>query len=164
VNVFDISLLLLLALFSAIGMWRGFVREFVSLVTWVTACVAAWRLSGVFAPALESMTQEGPLRQLLAFVIVFIVVFLIGTIVGVVLHKFVSRTAGLRAINRATGAVVGLARGAAIVVMLFLLAGVTSFPQRPWWRDALLSPPFERAAVFATRYLPVDVARHVRYG
>ncbi len=163
-NVFDVILLLLLAVFTGIGVWRGFVRELVSFLTWVAACIAAWMFADRLASVFESLTHESELRRILAFAAVFVTVFVSGMAIGLVLHKLVNRSAGLRSVNRITGAAVGLARGVAIVVILFLLAGLTSFPQRPWWREAALAPAFERAATFASRYLPQDVARHVRYG
>lgn len=164
VNVFDVILLSLLAVFSAIGVWRGFVRELVSFATWVVAGFGAWMFAGRLAAVLESLTRESELRQMLAFAVIFVTVFVIGMAIGLVLHKFVNRSAALRSVNRVAGGALGLARGTAIVVILFLLAGLTSFPQRPWWREAVLAPAFERAAAFASRYLPQDVARHLRYG
>jgi len=164
VNVFDIILILLLAVFTGVGVWRGFVRELVSFITWIVACVAAWMFSGRLASLFESVAREGELRQMLAFITVFAAVFVIGIAIGYLLNKVVNRYAGLRTFNRVSGGAVGMLRGVALVVILFLLAGLTSFPQRSWWKDAALAPPFERAAAFATRYLPQDVARHVRYG
>lgn len=145
-------------------MWRGLVRELVSLITWAVAGFGAWIFAGRFASAFESLTRERELQQMLAFAAIFAAIFLSGTVIGLVLHKFVNRSAALRAVNRVTGGALGLTRGVAIVVILFLLAGLTSFPQRSWWREAALAPAFERAAAFASRYLPQDVARHVRYG
>jgi membrane protein required for colicin V production len=164
VNVFDVILILLLALFTGIGVWRGLVRELVSFVTWVVAGIGAWMFAGRLASAFESLTRESELQQMLAFAVIFVAVFVIGTAIGLVLHKLVNRSAALRSVNRVTGGALGLVRGSAIVVIFFLLAGLTSFPQRPWWREAALAPAFERAAAFASHYLPPDVARHVRYG
>ncbi len=163
VSTFDITLVVLILLFTAIGAWRGFVRELVSLITWIVASVTAWMFADRLAGVFEKLTQEGALRQMLAFALIFIVIFIIGILVGLGLHKLVSKSASLRAVNRVTGAALGMARGGVIVVIVFLLAGLTSFPQRPWWRESVLTPPFERAAIYAARYLPRDVARHVRY-
>lgn len=162
-NLFDIGLILTLVLFAVFGAWRGFVRELVSLLTWAAAAVAAWAFADDVAALFKSVTQEAALRQTLAFVVIFVAVFIVGMIISYVLHRFVNRSAGLRSANRITGGMLGVVRGAAVVVAVFLLAGLTSFPQRTWWREAALAPVFERAAVFATQYLPPDVARHVRY-
>jgi membrane protein required for colicin V production len=164
VNLFDIVLVLLLALFAALGTWRGLVRELVSLLTWIGAAVAAWAFADEAAGLFKGMTAEGALRQTLGFVVIFIAVYIAGTILGFVLHRAVSRSASLRTVNRVAGGAIGIVRGTAIIVLVFLLAGLTSFPQKPWWKEAALAPIFERAALFAAEYLPPDVARHVRYG
>lgn len=164
VNLFDVALLLVLALFVGIGAWRGLVRELVSLLTWIGAALAAWAFADDFAAQFRTLTQEDAMRQMLAFVIIFLCVFIVGTLFGFALHRFVNRSSGLRLVNRVVGGVLGLARGVAAVVIVFLLAGLTAVPQRAWWREALLTPGFERAANYVTQYLPTDVARHVRYG
>lgn len=162
-NVFDIVLVLLLALFAALGAWRGLVRELVSLLTWICAAAAAWAFADDAGLLFKGVTTEGALRLTLGFVSIFIVVFIAGTVLGFVLHRFVSRSASLRTVNRAAGGAMGIVRGIAVIVLVFLLAGLTAFPQRTWWREAALVPVFERMALFATQYLPPDVARHVRY-
>lgn len=164
VNLFDVLLLLVLALFVGIGAWRGFVRELVSFLSWVAAALAAWLFADKLAATFDALTQEDALRKMLAFVVIFLSVFILGTLIGLALNKFVNRSSGLRFANRVVGGVLGLARGVAVVVIVFLLAGLTAFPQRAWWREALLTPAFERVANYAAQYLPTDVARHVRYG
>jgi membrane protein required for colicin V production len=71
---------------------------------------------------------------------------------------------GFRMTNNALGGLVGAARGILIVVVVFLAAGMTSFPQRAWWHESSLSPYFESVAVHVAQYLPRDIARHIRYG
>lgn len=163
-NAFDLVLLLLLILFVAIGAWRGFVRELTSFVTWIGAAIVAWVFAADLAAHITFAASDEALRQLLAFAAIFVAAYIAGMLGGRALHRFVSRSAGLRTANSVVGGALGFARGAAIVVIVFLLAGLTAFPQRPWWREATLAPTFERAAVFAARYLPADVARHLRYG
>lgn len=164
VNLFDLILLLVLALFAGFGVWRGFVRELVSFLTWVGAAVAAWVFAADVAEMFSTLTKEAALRQMLAFAAIFLAVYVLGTLAGLALHKLVNRSSGLRFANRSVGGVLGLLRGGAVIVILFLLAGLTAFPQRHWWREAALTPAFERAAVYVAQYLPADVARHVRYG
>jgi membrane protein required for colicin V production len=164
VNLFDVVLILLFLVFAVIGVWRGLVRELVSLLTWAAAAAAAWFFAADVAVLFKNVTADIALRQTLGFVVIFVTVFIVGTALGFVLHRVVNRSAGFRTVNRAAGAVIGIVRGAVIVVLVFLLAGLTSVPKQPWWKEATLAPLFERAALFATQYLPPDVARHVRYG
>ncbi|MCH6582848.1 MAG: hypothetical protein IH808_07480 [Proteobacteria bacterium] len=61
------------------------------------------------------------------------------------------------------GGLAGAAVGVAVVVVVFLLAGLTSLPSNGWWRHAYLTPFFESIASFVVDFLPSDIARHIRY-
>lgn len=163
-NGFDLSLLALLLVFAGIGAWRGLVREAVSLATWVLASLLSWLYAADLARVFDGLTSDPPLRQVLAFAVIFAVVFIVGAVAGVLLHRFLLRNATFRVANRIFGGFIGLARGTAVILIVFLLAGLTNYPQRPWWRAALLAPWFERVALYASGYIPPDVARHIRYG
>jgi membrane protein required for colicin V production len=70
----------------------------------------------------------------------------------------------LKASNRVLGGFIGVCAGVAVVVLAFLLAGLTSLPQDSWWRHSTLAPFFESFAAFIGDFLPADIARHIRYG
>jgi membrane protein required for colicin V production len=65
--------------------------------------------------------------------------------------------------DRTLGAVFGLARGALVVVVGVLVAGLTAVPASPGWRNAWLSPPFEQLALSARAWLPDTVKSNIRY-
>jgi membrane protein required for colicin V production len=163
-SIFDVVLVVLLAVFTAIGAWRGFVRELVALLTWVAAVAVAWLFAADLAGRFAALTAEPALRQAFAFIAIFAVVFALGTVAGLMLNRLVRARQGLRLANVLLGGLVGTLRGVSVIVIAFLVAGLTSIPQRDWWRAALLTPQFERAALFASGYIPRDVARHIRYG
>ena len=163
-NIFDLIIFAVMFVFALFGAWRGFVREVISMLTWVLSLAFAWlfaaRLGGLF----RGMTNDPALRQLLAFVLIFIVVFILGMVLSWLIHKYLPAKRGFRITNTALGGVVGAARGGVIVVAVFLVAGLTAFPQRPWWRESTFTPFFERSALYVSSYLPRDIARHIRYG
>jgi len=163
-NNFDLIILGLLLVFSAIGAWRGFIREFISAITWLSACVLAWLFAGQFAALFGSWVSEPELRQVLAFALIFVAVFVLGLIVSWLIHKYIPLKGGFRIVNTSLGGLIGALRGAVIVIVVFLAAGLTSFPQRNWWRESSFTPYFERAAVYVSSYIPRDIARHIRYG
>jgi membrane protein required for colicin V production len=163
-NKFDLIILVVMLVFTAIGAWRGLVREIITVLTWVLSCLLAWLFAGRLSVVFKGMVEDPALRQLLAFVLIFIVVFVLGIVASWFIHKHLPGKRSFRNANIALGGVIGAARGGAIVIAVFLVAGLTSFPQRPWWREASFAPYFERAAVYVASYMPRDVARHVRYG
>ncbi|HEU5339057.1 MAG TPA: CvpA family protein [Sulfuricaulis sp.] len=161
---FDLLIFVTLAIFVAFGAWRGLLREAVSLLTWVLAGVLAWIYAAPVSQFFSEMIADTALRQIFAFVLIFILVFVLGLIASWFLHKSFPRRRVFRLANTALGGVMGAARGSVLLVAVFLVAGLTSFPQRDWWRESTLTPVFERAAVFAAGYIPRDIARHIRYG
>lgn len=163
-NNFDLIILAVMLLFTAIGAWHGLVRELISALTWILSGVLAWFFAGQLSRLFTGFVNDPALRQLLAFVLIFIAVFVLGMVASWLIHKHLPGKRGFRIANLALGGVIGAARGGVIVIAVFLVAGLTPFPQRPWWREASFTPYFERAAVYVASYMPHDIARHVRYG
>lgn len=162
-NVFDLAVLGVLALFAAIGVFRGFVRSAFFLANWVVAGAAAWLLSAPVAAALEKSLTQPVVRMLVAFLLLFVVVFVAGIALSRTLHKMVEATPVLKGSNRLLGGLVGVAIGVVVVVFVFMMAGLTTLPNNGWWRHSLLAPYFESLAIFARDLLPTDIARHIRY-
>ena len=46
---------------------------------------------------------------------------------------------------------------------MVLLAGLTSLPQDPWWRQALLLEHFQDVALWLRSFLPVNIAENIHY-
>ncbi|MCA9859406.1 MAG: CvpA family protein, partial [Thermomicrobiales bacterium] len=72
---------------------------------------------------------------------------LIGGLIGIVSSYLVDYT-GLTGTDRLLGTVFGLARGAAIIVVLVLAAGLTPLPNDPWWQQSLLLGRFQEGALW----------------
>ena len=163
-NTFDFILLGILLVFMFIGGWRRFVREILSLVTWAAAILVGWLFADDVAGLYDALVQDDVVRRVLGFVTLFAVVFLLGMLVSFLANRYLLQKKSFRLGNTVLGGLFGAVRGGLVVTLVFLLAGVTSFPQRDWWREAVLSPYFERTALFASQYIPRDIARHIRYG
>ncbi|WP_096458910.1 CvpA family protein [Sulfurifustis variabilis] len=164
VNAFDYLMLTVLVAFMFTGALRGFVLEVLSLVLWPVSAFIAWLFAEPAASWFDSLINEPQLRLVAAFVVVFLVVFLIGTVVVYFVNRILPLRGALRTPNVVLGGIVGLLRGGIILVIVFLVAGITALPQRTWWRESLFAPHLQRAAVSVKQYLPQDVARHIRYG
>jgi len=46
-----------------------------------------------------------------------------------------------------------------VVVILVMLAGLTSLPEDPWWKASRVMPYFEEMAVTLSGFLPEDIAK-----
>lgn len=162
-NAFDVLMIVVLAAFAITGALRGFVLEVLSLILWPLAAFVAWLFADQAAAMFKSLIKDPQLQIVAAFVVVFLIVFVVGTVVIYFIHRALPLKGAMRSPNVVLGGLIGLVRGGIIIVIVFLVAGITSMPQKPWWRESLLSPYFQRAAVAASVYLPRDIANHIRY-
>ncbi len=163
-NAFDYVMILVLVAFCITGAIRGFVLEVLSIVLWPLTAFIAWLLADQFAPMFKSLIGEPQLRVVAAFMLIFLVVFVIGTIIVYLVHRALPLRGVLRRPNVILGAAVGLLRGGIIIVIVFLVCGITSLPQRPWWRESLLAPHFQKVALAVGQFMPADIAKHIKFG
>lgn len=161
-TVFDYAVLAIVGLSILLSVIRGLVREILALLAWVMAFVIANLFGGKLAELLPAVIPGEELRLLAGFVGIFFVVLLLMGLVAKMVSGLV-KSVGLAAEDRILGGVFGLARGALIVLVLVLLAGLTSLPKRPAWRDAVLSPPLEALALSVKIWLPGDLSRRISY-
>jgi membrane protein required for colicin V production len=154
IGVFVVSL--------GVGALRGLVREVLSILGWVIAFLAANLLAGPLGPVMPQAIPSPELRIAAAFVAVFVGSLIVTTLVGLLLSKIV-KAVGLGGVDRALGAIFGVARGLLIVLAATLLAGLTSAPQQAFWRDSASAPLLTRAAEALKPLLPQTFAGRLRY-
>jgi membrane protein required for colicin V production len=144
------------------GLWRGLVREVISIGGWVLAFVAANLFAAPLAGVLPHAIPTPELRLLTAFMGVFIVALVVATLCGALLSKLV-KAAGLGGLDRLLGAFFGLARGLLIVLAFALVAGLTSAPRQAYWRHSFSGASLARAALAFRPWLPQSFASRLRY-
>ena len=160
---FDYTVIAIVGISVLLSLIHGLVREIFSLVSWVAAFVVAQIYVTDVAQLLPPTLSNPSLRLLIGFIAVFITTLLIMTLVAIALSKLI-RTAGLGFVDRALGALFGLMRGMAIVMIGILVAGLTSLPHQPAWRHAMFSPQLVAVANMLKVWLPYDLEKHINYG
>ncbi len=158
----DYCILGVIGLSALIGLIRGMIREVYSLFLWGLATWLGLHYSREFSVYLERAIPLPSARMAVSFLGIFIGVLLAGGLVGYLLGKLVSST-GLGGTDRLAGVVFGIARGALIVAILVLLAGVTPLPEDPWWKQSRLIPPFQSLGVWLRTQIPSGLAAHVKF-
>ncbi|HKA39300.1 MAG TPA: CvpA family protein [Burkholderiales bacterium] len=161
-TLFDYSVLVIVGLSVLFGVIRGLVREVLSLAAWVMAFVAANFLAGEVAALLPKGWATAELRLLIGFMVVFLIVLVIMSVLAILASKLV-KSAGLAWEDRAFGGAFGLARGLLVMIILVLLAGLTSLPRQPAWRNAWMSGPFETVAKRIQAWLPAEFSQRIKY-
>lgn len=161
-TIFDYLVLFVLVTSVLISMMRGLVKEMLSLVSWVVAFILANAYGATVAKFLPEVVPGEAIRLLLAFVVVFIGVRILMGLLGMTVDALVKVT-GMSLADRTLGSLFGLARGLVIVLTAVILCGMTSIPQQPFWKNALLSPYAEQGARAIKPYLPAAYAQHVTF-
>lgn len=159
---FDYAVLGIIGLSILLSILRGFVRETLSLAGWVAAFFVAKLYTLELAPLLPQAIPSESLRLLAAFLILFLVTLLVTSLLAIALSEVFKRI-GLGAVDRMLGALFGLGRGVLVVMVIVLLAGLTTLPRETFWRDAMFSAPFEALVIHALPWLPDGIAKHINY-
>ncbi len=151
----DLVILGIVVLSALISLIRGFVKESISLVTWIVAGVLALRYFSPMAELLQPFVDAPMIRDVAGFVIIFISTLVVGAIVNFIMSQLVSRT-GLSGTDKALGVVFGGARGVLIVTMVVLLASLTPMPEASWWQDSASVGFFQQLAEWLKGIIPAD--------
>ncbi|MBI1395356.1 MAG: CvpA family protein [Betaproteobacteria bacterium] len=159
---FDIAVFAVVGISVLLGVMRGFIKEVMSLLSWIVAFVLARRFGPAAGTFLPPAIQPAELRLAIGFVGILVASLLVLWLVTYLVNE-VFKATGLTGVNRTLGAAFGLARGLFISVVAVLVAGLTSLPETSGWRNAWLSPVFEQVALAARAWLPEPVKANVRY-
>lgn len=157
----DYLILGIVALSALIGLFRGLVREVLSLAIWIGAALVAWWFYQPLAEHLTPWISTPSVRLGAAFLILVFVVLIAGAIVGHLITLLVEKT-GLTGTDRLLGVVFGAARGAVLVAMLVYLAGLTPLPDDPWWQQSALAGRFQVLAERVLGELPPEVTERLK--
>jgi len=151
----DLVIIAVIALSALISLIRGFVKESISLVTWVIAGLLALRYYSPMADLLEPFIVSATLRNWVGGGILFVATLVVGAIVNFIVSQLVSKT-GLSGTDKALGVVFGGARGVLIVTMIVLLASLTPMPEASWWQDSAMIGFFQQLAEWIKEIIPAD--------
>jgi membrane protein required for colicin V production len=130
-------LLCAVLLFSMLlGAWRGLVHELMSLAAWVAAFALAQWLAQDAARMLPFLKDAAEKVQYAAgFALVFVSGLFAAGLLSWLLTKVVE-SIGLRPVDRALGAVFGVARGVLLLLAVTVVIQLLGMAQQPWWQEA----------------------------
>ena len=147
---------------SGISIVRGFIKEVLSLISWILAFWVALMFHSNLSTLLADYISTPSIRLFLAFFILFAVTLVLCAMVNHLFGQLVEKT-GLTGTDRSLGVIFGILRGVAIVTILVLGAGATPMPADSWWQNSLLLEHFEKLAIWVRDLLPTEIAQHINY-
>ena len=135
------------------GAIRGFLRESIALLGWLTGLWLAWRYAPLLEPYLGGSLAGTELQVWVARIIVLLVVVIAAWLVGSLLGFLVQRSGLTLGIDRVLGALFGLVRGAVIVGFAVMLADAADMRSEPWWQASRLMPIGQEMASILQGYV-----------
>ena len=141
-NALDLAILGVIAISAIFAFARGFVREVLSIVAWIGAGLTTlYAFNHVYRLVIRFVTTP-LLADLIAGAGLFVTSLIVLTILTGYLARFV-QSSTLSPIDRTLGLIFGLARGAFLVSLAYLMVDI-SLPQsdRPGWIKQAKSEPF----------------------
>jgi membrane protein required for colicin V production len=153
----DLVVLGVLALSALLAFSRGLVREVLSLAAWIGAIfIAVWALPRV-RPQFNAWFGTSAWVDPVAFAAVFIISLIVLMIISRSLSALV-RGSVIGGLDRTLGMVFGLVRGAALLILAYIIAGMVVPVDR--WPDVVLNarslPLVYQGARWAVERLPSD--------
>ncbi|WP_233243631.1 CvpA family protein [Bacterioplanes sanyensis] len=143
---------------SLISLKRGFVREALSLASWIIAFIVARLFSGNLATLLEGQIDTESLRWMVAFLILFAGTIIVGALLNHLIAELV-RVTGLSGTDRVFGMVFGAVRGLLILVVAVYGLQYTLVPDDTWYQQSVFIPQLESVADWARKTLPAATDR-----
>lgn len=144
-NLVDVLFALMLVLSLLLGVWRGLLRELLSLVSWLAAAWITWRFHGLLMGPLTGVIASAGARQAAALLLTFIAAVVVLALLSHLLVGVLKRSP-LRGTDRVLGGVFGALRGLVLVAATVLLVEATPLQKSLWWQGSSLAPQAHESA------------------
>ena len=138
----DFVVITVLVLSFGLGVFRGIVRELLSLSSWIISIWLAYLYGDNLAVMIVPWVESERLSGLIGYVVVFVAVLVLLSLVGALLFKLF-RVAGLTGTDRFLGGLFGCLRGVVVVTVLLFVAEWTPATGQVWFRDSQIVPYFD---------------------
>ena len=138
--IVDWLILGILLISTSISFVRGFVKEALSLATWIAAIIIARLFANQLSTLLVEYIEVHSIRMGVSYVLLIVSTLVVGAMVNHLVSELVKMT-GLSGTDRFLGMFFGFARGA--VVVLVVVAGLyylAPIEGDEWWSESVLIP------------------------
>ena len=138
----DLGIIIIGSISILVGLMRGFVREVLSVITWVAAIWLGVNFYSMAGEYFKGIIEVEFFRNIAGFAAIFFTVLIIGSLISYLLNKLVTKT-GIKGTDRVLGSVFGIFRGVLVVVLLMLIGRSVNFQENDAWKNSQLIGHFE---------------------
>jgi len=131
-HLFDIIALITVVLSTLYGLWRGFIKETISLIIWFLIFFIAINYIRPISYSLQPYIKHQHLTVILTSVALVLISLLVGLFINLLLSYLIDLLP-CHLINHVMGALLGLARGIILISLLVWILANTSLRQESWF-------------------------------
>ncbi len=143
----------IIALSVIVSFFRGFAKEMVSLIAWITGSILAF----TYAPQVQSMFSGWIGSHAVRFVMAFILILFVVLLLGCLLNKLIGfciKHVGLSFFDRFIGVLFGLVRGIFVVIVISLFVSSLQWQQKSWIKNSVMMDNVQPVAMWVSEMLP----------
>jgi membrane protein required for colicin V production len=156
-NEIDYGIIGIISVSILFGLLRGFVREAMSLMTWILAGILGSLYCEEVGALFTSISMVG-VRLLLAFILIVLTTLIVGGIVSHLISQLIKSTK-FSITDRIIGTLFGLARGVVIIAVVILILKPFVISKKEIWKSSVLVPQFAPASLWIKAQLPEDIVK-----
>ena len=140
-NVTDLVILFVIGSSGIISLFRGFTKEFLSLLLWIFAFFAAVGLEGYVTPKILEIIGNEEASKIIASVLIFIISIIIGGFLINLISRIV-KWSGMSGFDKFMGVLFGISRGLIVILAIYFLLP-SNLKESEIFTSSKISPFFE---------------------
>ena len=150
-TTFDIVVCSILGLSLLSSLFKGFVKEVFSLLSYLGGFLLAIKYQGDFAQVLMENISSKPISKVIAFVTIYVLAYIIISLMGKVIRGMLVSGTKLSMFDRLMGGIVGFGRG--MVIVIAVTFPLQFFPEimRKVTKDSETIPYLVKALTFVNQ-------------
>jgi membrane protein required for colicin V production len=155
-TILDIVVIVVVLVSATLAMVRGFVREVLSVASWLAAVAAAYFLYKPIVPLVKPYIESGTVATIVAAAAIFFIALIVASYITTKISDFVIDSR-VGAIDRGLGFLFGAARGLLLLVIALLFFNWLVTPPPAWVANARSEPILADLGDKLMAALPADV-------
>jgi membrane protein required for colicin V production len=156
ITILDLIVIVVVLVSATLAMVRGFVREVLSVASWLAAVAAAYLLYKPLVPMVKQYTESTTVATIIAASVIFFIALIVASYITTKISDFVIDSR-VGAFDRALGFVFGAARGILLLTIALLFFSWLVQTPPTWVTNARSAPLLTDLGERLKAALPDDI-------
>lgn len=152
-NYVDIAIIIIIGISVVTALFRGLIKEAISLGVWIMAIWAATVYAPKLSYLLSNYISSPTIQVSIMYSLLGLAVLLVGALFNALIGLFISKS-GLGSMDTLLGAIFGFARGCLIVSLILLVIRVVGMPTGDLLANSVLAQKFNPLVNWLYQYVP----------